>query len=282
METDKKILIEKSRQFHRMHVKGSPLVLVNIWDAGSAWTVQSAGAKAIATGSWAVAAAHGYSDGEALPLQLVLQNLERVVANVDIPVTIDLERGYGQNAAEIKENVGKVIEKGAVGINLEDGMPGEKSLQSVQRQCQIYKAVREAAEEYGIPMFLNARSDGFFQASRQANDRSVLEEAIERAKAYEQAGADGLFVPGLQEEALIYELCQRSPLPVNVMTAPSGLAPVKLGELGVARVSYGPAPYLQAMEKLTQMVKACSARQLKDSKRGSTIGVDRAGWPPER
>src|SRR5947208_2634522 len=102
--------LEQARKFHELHRSGSPLILVNAWDAGSARTVQQAGAQAIATGSWSVAAAHGYSDGEELPFDLVLSNLQRIYKNVDLPITIDIEGGYGRSPEIVKENVLKIIE----------------------------------------------------------------------------------------------------------------------------------------------------------------------------
>src|SRR5271156_1142698 len=112
--------IERANLLNNLHVKGDPLILFNIWDAGSAQAIQETGAKVIATGSWSVAAAHGYDDGEKLPFDLVLANIQRIIASIDIPVTIDIEGGYGKSPTEVKDNVIKIIEAGAVGINFED------------------------------------------------------------------------------------------------------------------------------------------------------------------
>ncbi|KQY80056.1 phosphonomutase [Paenibacillus sp. Root52] len=241
---------DKAEQFHQYHVKGKPLVLVNVWDAGSARTIQSTGAAAIATGSWSVAAAHGEQDGEALPFQLVLANLARITKSVGLPVTIDIEGGYGSSASEVKQNVSQIIDHGAVGINIEDQLPAGEGLYTVTEQCLRLSAAREAAEQADIPLFINARTDLFLQQAPEQHNEALLNEAIARSKAYEEAGASGLFVPGLQHPQWIQELCDQSPLPVNVMVTSPEPSPRQLAALGVARISYGPYPYLQVMEHL--------------------------------
>ncbi|MGC5774825.1 isocitrate lyase/PEP mutase family protein [Paenibacillus pabuli] len=246
-------LQEKAASFHQSHMKGKPLVLVNVWDAGSALAIQSAGATAIATGSWSVAAAHGEQDGEAMPFQLVLDNLARITASVDLPVTIDIEGGYGRFASEVKGNVSQVIHHGAVGINIEDQLPAGVGLYAIEEQCLRLSDAREAAEQAGIPLFINARTDIFLQNAPERHNHALLEEALIRSKAYAEAGASGLFVPGLQNQQLIQELCERSLLPVNVMVTSPELSPKQLALLGVARVSYGPYPYLQVMEHLKEL-----------------------------
>lgn len=250
MNANKRTLGEKAEEFHQYHVKGKPLVLVNVWDAGSAQTIQSTGAVAIATGSWSVAAAHGEQDGEALPFQLVLANLARITNSVDLPVTIDIEGGYGRSVSEVKQNVSQIIEHGAVGINIEDQLSNGESLYSIPEQCQRLSAAREAAEQAGIPLFINARTDLFLQQVPEQHNEALLREAIARSKAYAEAGASGLFVPGLQHPQWIQELCDQSPLPINVMVTSPKPSPIQLAALGVARISYGPYPYLQVMEHL--------------------------------
>lgn len=165
-------LQEKAKSFHQSHVKGKPLVLVNVWDAGSALAIQSAGATAIATGSWSVAAAHGEQDGEAMPFQLVLDNLARITASVDLPVTIDIEGGYGRFASEVKENVSQVIHHGAVGINIEDQLPDGAGLYDVEEQCLRLSAARKAADQAGVQLFINARTDIFCKI--HLNDITML------------------------------------------------------------------------------------------------------------
>ena len=238
------------RAFAALHVRGAPLVLFNAWDAGSARTIASAGARAIATGSWSVAAAFGYDDGECMPYPLVLENLARIVAAVALPVTLDFESGYADDTAELAAHAVEVAARGAVGINFEDGLAG-KTLRAIPEQAARIAAIRAAT-----PLFVNARTDAFLQAAATTHDAPMLEATLERARAYADAGADGLFVPGLVDEALIARACERSPLPVNIMMSPGAPPAARLAALGVARISHGPGPYRLAMRALAEAARA--------------------------
>lgn len=246
----------RAQRFRELHVKGDPLILFNIWDAGSAKAAASTGAKAVATGSWSVAAAQGFDDGEQLPLELMLENLKRIVTSVSLPVSCDVEGGYGSQPADVAEAVAKVLAAGAVGINFEDQIIGEKGLYSVEDQCARIRAVRDAADSAGVALFINARTDIFLKLEPTAHNRQALAEVLRRAEAYAEAGADGFFVPGLTDAQSIEALCRRSPLPVNVMILPDMPLPKQLAELGVARISYGPDPYRQSMQALTEVGRA--------------------------
>ena len=236
--------------FAALHVAGHPLVLFNAWDAGSARVVADAGARAIATGSWSVAAAHGYDDGEHMPFAEVLANLERIVASVTLPVTLDFEAGYAEDPAGLAANAAEVAARGAVGINFEDGRaPG--GLRDTPDQALRIAAIRAATK-----LFINARTDAFLQAKAATHDAAMLDATLERARAYADAGADGLFVPGLVDEALIARCCERSPLPVNVMMSPSAPSAARLAALGVSRISHGPGPYRLAMQALADAARA--------------------------
>lgn len=243
-----------------LHIQGDPLILFNAWDAGSAKTIQEAGAKVIATSSWAVAAAHGCDDGEKLSFDWALANFKRIVATVDLPVTIDLEGGYDPSPAVVQENAIKVIEAGAVGINFEDQIVGGEGLYSIEDQCARIKAVRKAADLTSIPIFINARTDIFFKTNATDHSDTLLEEALLRASAYAEAGANGFFVPGLGSAQYIEKLCRLSPIPINIMILP-GTPPVQqLVTLGVARISHGPGPYCIVMDALREAArKALSA-----------------------
>jgi 2-methylisocitrate lyase-like PEP mutase family enzyme len=243
---------EKAERFSDLHVKGDPLILFNIWDAGSAKAVQEAGAKAIATGSWSVAAANGYGDGEQMSLDLALANLKRIIASVDLPVTIDFEGGYATDIAGLQENIAKVIDAGAVGINFEDQIVGGEGLYSIEDQSARIRAVRETAESKSIPLFINARTDVFLKTYPAVHTDEQLEEVIVRASAYADAGASGLFAPGLRDVNLIEKLCESSPLPVNIMVLPDTPSNKEMAELGVARISYGPGPYRQMIDALKE------------------------------
>lgn len=247
---------KRAGTFHELHVKGEPLVLFNVWDAGSAEAVAASGAKAVATGSWSVAAAHGFDDGEQLPLRLALENLARIVASVDLPISCDIEGGYGPEPAAVAETVAGVLAAGAVGVNLEDGIVGGEGLYPPQVQAASLRAAREAAEAAGVQLFINARTDVFLQLDPAAHDERAVDEAVRRALAYAEAGASGFFAPGLTDARHIETLCRRSPLPINIMVLPSAPPTGQLAGLGVARVSYGPGPYRQAMAALTEAARA--------------------------
>ena len=250
------VQVAKANSFRTLHVPGSPLVLFNIWDAGSAKVVATTGARALATGSWSVAAANGFGDGERMPLQICIANLERVVGATDLPVTIDLESGYGEDARAVGGTVAQALQAGAVGCNIEDSFPENGSLREISDQAARIKAARIAADDTGIPAFLNARTDVFLRTPPDQHDETSMIAALERGRAYADAGADGLFVPGLISERLIGLLVERSPLPVNVMKSEAAPPKARLAELGVARVSFGPGPYILAMKALESAARA--------------------------
>ena len=237
-------MTDKSDVFAALHVPGDPLILFNIWDAGSAVAVANAGAKAIATGSWGVAGAYGFKDGEAMPLDLAITNLERIVASTDLPVTVDMEAGYGVNPAQVHGAIQRAFATGAVGINLEDKDPATRIL----FDTEIARARVEAASATGI--FVNARTDVFILTPPAEHDAALVDQAVERAKVYANAGARGLFVPFLQDEALIARLCAASPLPVNILMRPGCPDHKALASLGVARISHGHGPWAAAMDWL--------------------------------
>ncbi|AMP14178.1 isocitrate lyase/PEP mutase family protein [Collimonas pratensis] len=241
---------EKAEYFHQLHVPRLPLVLFNIWDAGSAKAVAAAGAKAIATGSYSVASAYGYDDGENVPFDTVIANLERIVQATDLPVTVDLERGYGETAGELAASIERTIRAGAVGCNIEDSLPGNGKLRSVEEQVQRIRQARIAADGQKLPYFINVRSDVFFQGLPAEQNEAILASAIARAQAYAEAGADGIFVPGLADEKLIARLAAASPLPLNLMVNERTPSLKSLAEAGAARLSYGPDPYLRMMKAL--------------------------------
>ena len=238
----------RADEFRRLHVPGKPVVIFNAWDAGSARAVVAAGARAVGTGSWSVAAAHGYPDGEQMPLDLAIANLERIVAAVDVPVSIDLEAGYGPRPDDVARSVMRAIRAGAIGINLEDGLDDERGIRDVADQVARIRAARAAADEISVPLYINARTDFFLQAEPSQHDATMLAAAQERATAYAAAGASGLFVPCIVKAEQIRAICASTALPVNVMFMPSLPPKTELGRLGVARISHGPGPYRAAMK----------------------------------
>jgi 2-methylisocitrate lyase-like PEP mutase family enzyme len=234
----------KIEAFAALHVAGDPLILFNIWDAGSAVAVAKAGAKAIATGSWGVAGAHGIGDGEKLPLDIALSTLAEIVAVTDLPVSIDMEAGYGADAAGVGVSVKRAVEAGAIGINLEDKDPVTRALFSVE------DASARIAAAAATGVFVNARADLFILTPPAEHDAAKVDALIERAKAYADAGARSLFAPFLQDAALIERLCKASPLHVNILMRPGCPDHRTLASLGVARISHGHGPWAAAMDWL--------------------------------
>ncbi|MDF0695507.1 isocitrate lyase/phosphoenolpyruvate mutase family protein [Rhizobium sp. MC63] len=247
---------EKARAFGALHQKGNPIVLYNIWDAGTAKAVAEAGAKALATGSWSVAAAHGYADGEKLPMSVLVETAKSITDFVDLPLSVDFEGAYSAEPEGAAANVARLVEIGAVGINFEDRVVSCEGLYPVESQAARIRAVRDMADGKDIPFFINARTDLFLAESDLAKHAGLVDEAIERGRAYASAGGSGFFVPGLIDAGLIEKICAASALPVNVMMR-AGAPDVKtLARLGVGRISYGPGPYRSMMEKLRQEAAA--------------------------
>ena len=240
----------KAARFAALHVKGTPLLLYNAWDAGSAQAILDAGAQAIATSSWAVAEAQGYRDGEAIPVELVEQIVARIAGTIDVPVTVDFEGGYSNDDQVLAANVFRLLALGVVGMNFEDRVVKGVGLYTVDRQAHRIAAIRDAADKQGVNLFINARTDVFL--GQQGNPAQSVGDALERAKAYASAGASGFFIPGLQDAALIGRICDGTALPVNVMVMDGVPSNERLSTLGVARISYGPIPYISAMKALKE------------------------------
>ena len=249
-------MTEPASRFHAfkaLHVPGKPVILFNAWDAGSAKAIAEAGAAAIATGSASVAAAHGFDDAEGLPIELALANAERIVTAVDLPVTVDFEGGYAVDPAGVAANVKRLTETKAIGCNFEDQVVGGEGLHPIAVQCARIRAVRDAA---GDAFFLNARTDIFLKAKPDTHDTAMVEAALERARAYAEAGADGFFVPLLADLDLLTRFCAASPLPVNFMAFPGAPSAAQVAATGVARISHGPFPWRLAMKALKEAAEA--------------------------
>ncbi len=224
-------LTDLARQFLSLH-EGPTLVLPNAWDAGSAAVIESAGAQAIATTSGGVAWALGRSDGEALQRYEAMEALARIVRAVSVPVTADVEAGYGDVAATLAG----VIGAGAVGVNLEDSRGGQ--VISAKEQAVQYALARQTADEAGLPEFvINARTDIYLRAYGEPAGR--YQEVLTRSEVYAEAGATVLFVPGLLDLAVLEALSKASPLPIAVMAQPGGPTIAQFSDAGVRRVSIG-------------------------------------------
>ncbi|WP_170788436.1 isocitrate lyase/PEP mutase family protein [Ruegeria lacuscaerulensis] len=246
----------RAKNFAALHQKGNPVILYNIWDAGSAKAVQDAGAKALATGSAPVAMAQGYGDGQNIPMDYVLDNARRIIGAVDLPVTLDFEGAYATDAQGISDNVQRALETGVIGFNFEDQIVGTKDLFDIETQATRVAAMRAGCDAAGIPAFVNARTDIFLKAQPDTHDDAMLDDAIARAKAYADAGASGFFAPGLKDEAMIGRLCEATDLSVNIIALPGTPDTATLAKLGVARISYGPVPYRKMVAWLQEQAAA--------------------------
>lgn len=236
---------EKIQNFGDLHIPGKPLILVNIWDAGSAIAVAAAGAKALATGSYGVAGAQGIADGEAFSLDDAIANLEHIVAASELPISIDLEAGYGDDAGEVGRSVQRAYNAGASGINMEDRMPGGDKLLAPKVAAERLAAAASSG------LWVNARCDVFRGQSAEDDGDALAKQVLERAQIYADAGAGSLFVPFLSEAKTIGAICDASPLPVNILFSPDGPSQAELAGLGVARISHGHQPWVAAMNWLT-------------------------------
>jgi 2-methylisocitrate lyase-like PEP mutase family enzyme len=247
----------RAKTFHDLHVPGAPVILFNVWDAGSARAVADAGAKAIATGSASVAGARGYRDAESLPMEQALNNAMRIVDSVDLPLTVDFEGGYAVDPKLVAVHARAMIEIGVVGINFEDQVIGGAGLHPASLQAERIAAIRETADKAGIDFFINARTDVWLGAGRKTlAEEDRLGIALDRARAYAEAGASGFFIPGLTDEAEIAAVCAATALPVNAMMFDAMPPTARLAELGIARISYGPGPWREAMASLTEAARA--------------------------
>jgi 2-methylisocitrate lyase-like PEP mutase family enzyme len=214
------------------------LVLPNAWDPLSAHVVEAAGAKAIATTSAGVAWSRGVRDGGGLDRDTALDAVARIVGSVEVPVSADLERGYHQVPAEVASTVSHAIDLGVAGVNIEDSTSG--CVVAVADQSDLLSKIAAAVEDAGVPIFVNARTDTFlFAEPGRREPEDLLEETIARGRRYADAGADGLFVPGLGDPTLVRRLVRAVDLPVNVMAGAGPTDLSALASLGVRRVSWG-------------------------------------------
>ena len=244
--TRQRVLAE---QLLALHHAQQPLILVNVWDVASALVVQRAGLPAIATSSSAVSSALGYPDGERIPAEEMLAAVARIAARVSVPVTADLEAGYAEDLEGVAATARHLVETGAVGLNLEDGIdPETGSLRTPDQAAQRVRAVRKVARELGVPLVINARTDAILGASGAPHE--LLSDAIARLSAYRDAGADCLFPIGLRDPDAIRQLTRELHHPVNILAGPGALSVGELGQLGVARISLGGGPQRAALATL--------------------------------
>ena len=249
----KRTQAELAQQFLELHRGPRILVLPNAWDVASARIFEDAGFPAIGTTSAGVANSFGYPDGQKIPREEMLAVVRRIAEAVEVPVTADVEAGYGTKPEEVADTARAVIAAGAVGMNLEDGVEGKPELADVNRQKEIIRAVSEAAAGAGVPLVLNARTDIFLNSIGPAETR--LARTIERLNAYGAAGAQSLFAPGVKDTETIGQIARGVSGPLNIL-ATVGTPPVaELQRLGVSRVSLGSGPMRATLGFLERMVR---------------------------
>ncbi|MCA2228780.1 isocitrate lyase/PEP mutase family protein [Nonomuraea aurantiaca] len=225
----------KAAVLRALHVAGAPVVLPNAWDAASARMVEAAGFSAVATSSAATSQILGFEDGEATPVQEVLDATRRMVQAVRVPVTVDFERGYGLAPAELVE---RFAATGAAGLNLEDSEPATGQLLDVGEQADFLAAVRQAARSLNVDLVINARTDAFLR--RAGSPEEQLATTLERGRRYLEAGADCVYPIGVGDPTVIKALTQNIPGPVNVAYGRGAHSLATLASLGVARITFGP------------------------------------------
>jgi 2-methylisocitrate lyase-like PEP mutase family enzyme len=247
-------LAERAGRLRALHVPGRPLVLPNAWDAASARIVEAAGFPAVATASSAISESLGYEDEEGTPPGEMFASIQRIARAVAVPVTADVEGGYGLPSVELAE---RLLDTGAVGCNLEDTAHGQGGLIDADVQCQRIAALREAASHAGVPIVINARVDVYLLQSGDPEGRT--EEALRRGRLYLEAGADCIYPIMVTDEATIATFVEAFGGMVNVYARPQAPLLPRLAALGVARVSFGPWVHRLAMRDVEAMLRDIAA-----------------------
>ena len=235
----------KAELLLQWHQKDASLLLPNAWDSASALLFEKAGFPAIGTTSMGIAFAYGYPDGQQISREDMMQAIARIAAVVQLPVTADIEAGFGSTVEDVAETIREVIKAGAVGVNLEDNIGLFQPLYSVEEQARRIAAAREEARHANLSLVINARTDTYL--FHIGDETTRLEETIRRARAYLQAGANSIFVPGVTDPSLIQILVREIPGPLNIMVGPGAPSVPELFTWGVARVSLGGAVMLATM-----------------------------------
>jgi 2-methylisocitrate lyase-like PEP mutase family enzyme len=255
---DRSTLRRKADVLRTLHGNGRLLVLPNVWDPIGARIVEAAGLPAVATASAAISASLGYVDGEAISRGTMLEIVGRIARSVEVPVSADMERGYGESLAELRETIRLLVAAGAVGLNIEDSLGEEESLRGVDEQCQRIATVREAAAAEGVPLVINARADAFLTALPAAAEER-LEETVRRAEAYARAGADCIYPIGPGDRATVSLLRARIRHPINILAHARAMSLAEMQEIGIDRVSFGPGLFRSGLQRFADSVARLAA-----------------------
>lgn len=246
----------KAAALAALHVPGDPLIVVNVWDAMTARIVaRTPGVWALATASHSVAFSLGVDDGEGMSVDMALGAAQRITASTELPVSVDFERGYAADAAGVRENVARLIDAGAAGLNLEDSLAGAKSARRpIAEAAARVAAARAAADAAGVPLAINARTDTL------AGSPDNWSEAIDRANAYVDAGATSIFMLGLTTEQRVADAVAAVRAPVAVFAHPGYVSLARLAQLGVGRISFGPQILGLTLQHLGEAAAQLTAR----------------------
>jgi 2-methylisocitrate lyase-like PEP mutase family enzyme len=246
---------DKAMQFRQRHRGPGALILANVWDVASARIIEEAGFPAIATTSAGIAYSLGYPDGQRIPPEEMLARIGRIARAAQVPVTADIESGYGSRPEDAARTTRELIQAGAVGMNLEDASGDlDHPLIDLQLAVEKIKAAREAAAELGVPVFINARTDVYLLPL--GGDAEVqYSEAVRRLLAYRDAGADCVFAPGLKDAGTIARLVKDVQCPLNILAVAGSPSIPELERLGVARVSLGSGPMRATLGLLGRMAQ---------------------------
>lgn len=230
---------KQARIFSEMHKNGEMFILPNVWNVGSAVVFEKEGFQAVATSSAGVAYDLGYSDGEDISFEDLLEVVNKISNRIDVPLSVDFERGYGETKAVVKENAKKLVQAGAVGFNIEDGMP-DGTLSSLELQLEKIEGLVELKQELEIDFVINARTCAYWL--QVADEEKRLEIAIERGNAFSKAGADCIFIPGALSKQVVKNILTEISAPLNIILNNQFHDLNELKKMGVQRISLGSSP----------------------------------------
>jgi len=243
---------QKAKDLLALHSNAELLVLPNIWNPIGARLLESKGYPAVATASAAISASLGYADGEVIKFSTLIDVITRIARAVSIPVTADIEAGFADTISELRANVGRVIESGLVGINIEDSLQEGGALRPALEQAERIAAIRDAANDLSLHLVINARVDCFLSNDYSTVDEKVAESLL-RARIYGDAGADCIFPVGAEDLGSLKRLRAGISLPINILAFPGAIPLVQMQEMGVNRVSFGPAIFRSCLKKLSDI-----------------------------
>ncbi len=235
-----------------LHHSGRLLILPNVWNPIGARMLEASGYPAVATASAAISSSLGYLDGERLLRSSMIDMIGRIAGSVDVPVTADVEAGYGDSLHELAETIGLLLDSGAVGINLEDSLEEGGELRAVDGQCARIAQAREVADRRGIPMVINARTDSFVSGPF-ADNTERIEDCVARGRAYAEAGADCIYPMGPGDLDTLRQLRERVAAPLNVLVTEGAASLAQMQEIGINRVSLGPFVFRSCLAKFERL-----------------------------